>query len=127
MRIHSSNRPKLQTGRIEGGGGEEKERTQAQVLSSTRLGSGEWSFSTSMPQGNSRSGVRTGNKIRPRFCRGSKQACIKHRVIGLAITVYIYTINDCIYGDFPAKNTVSTLYIFHTYMYSPPPPPPPEK
>jgi hypothetical protein len=32
--------------------------------------------------------------------------------IGLARTVYIYTVYDCRVGDFPAKNTVYTPFIF---------------
>jgi hypothetical protein len=31
---------------------------------------------------------------------------------GLAITVYIYTVHDRIFGDFPAKVTVYTPYIY---------------
>lgn len=33
------------------------------------------------------------------------------RYAGLARTVYIYTVNDRILGDFPAQNTVYTPYI----------------
>jgi len=32
--------------------------------------------------------------------------------LGLARTVYIYTVYDCRFGDFPAKNTVYTPFIF---------------
>jgi hypothetical protein len=31
---------------------------------------------------------------------------------GMAITVYIYTVHDRIFGDFPAKVTVYTPYIY---------------
>ena len=32
--------------------------------------------------------------------------------VGLARTVYIYTVYDRIFGDFPARNTVYTPYIY---------------
>ena len=41
--------------------------------------------------------------------------------IGLARTVYIYTVHDRMYGDFPAKNTVYTPYIYgygQPYIYT---------
>jgi len=43
------------------------------------------------------------------------------RYIGLARTIYIYTVYDRIFGDFPAKNTVYTPYIYGSgqpYRYS---------
>ena len=39
--------------------------------------------------------------------------------LGLARTVYIYTVYDRIFGDFPAKVTVHTPYIYgsgHPYI-----------
>ena len=45
-----------------------------------------------------------------------------HTYIGLAITVYIYTVYDRIFGGFPAKNTVHKPYKYgsgqpYTYTY----------
>jgi len=38
--------------------------------------------------------------------------------VGLLSCIY-YTVNDCIFGDFPAKNTIFTPYIY-TYVYGRP-------
>jgi len=47
---------------------------------------------------------------------------LTHSYIGLAITVYVYTIYDRTFGNFPAKNAVYTPYKYvygqpYTYMH----------
>jgi len=41
---------------------------------------------------------------------------LSSKYVGLARTVYIYTVYDRIFVDFPAKNTVYTPYIY-IYIY----------
>ena len=53
----------------------------------------------------------------------TQSACgIQDTFIGLARTVYIYTVFNRIFGDFPARNTVYALYIYgsgqpYTFMF----------
>jgi hypothetical protein len=41
------------------------------------------------------------------------QSMAKHVYVGLAKTIYIYTIYDRIFGEFPAKNAIYGIYTLY--------------